>query len=491
MQVNEILIGREDETALLKKMLGSHESEFLAIYGRRRVGKTFLIRQCFESRAGVYFEITGIKDALLRDHLTEFASAISQQLLDGLPVKTPSSWLDAFKLLIQAIEKKRTNKKVVLFFDEVPWLASRRSKFIQALGYLWNSWASKRSDIVLVVCGSAASWITNKIINDKGGLHNRITQRVRLLPFSLYETEIFLQSRHVKLDKKQILDLYMTMGGVPHYLKQIDPKLSAAQNIQRICFTKDGLLIDEFTRLYHSLFENAEHHLKVVTALAKKRVGLNRNELIGITNIQSGGALTKTLQDLEESGFIAKYASFSKKSKEMLYRLIDEYSLFYLTWIVHIPKSMFLSPNNQYWLNKQTSAKWRSWSGYSFESVCLKHCHELKESLGIRGINSIEYSWQFRPKTKSEHGAQIDLLLDRADHCITVCEMKYSEHEFVISKAYAEDLKRKMAIFREKTQTRKSLFLVIVSTHGVKINEYYHQLVSEQIRMEDLFSSSN
>ena len=480
------IVGREIEQARLHKIVTSREAEFLAIYGRRRIGKTFLIEEYFKS-ADIYFTLTGIKDGSLADQLGNFTKAFNRLFRENYLLSTPKNWLDALHQLVSAIEKTPTRGKIVIFFDELPWLASKKSKFLQALEYLWNTWASKRNDIILIVCGSAASWMINKILHHKGGLYNRITARMRLLPFTLKETEKFLNYRKIHLDRQQVLELYMALGGIPHYLKQVEKGWSAAQNINQLAFSKEGLLHDEFDKLYAALFDHPNEHINIVKTLAMQRTGLTREALRTLLKITSGGGLTKQLKELEESGFIAGTIPFGKKRKNIVYRLIDEYSLFYLDWIAKAPQAIFTATSHQYWLQKRSSPRWKAWAGYSFEGICLKHIEAIKMALGINGVSTVESGWFYRPQHTSENGAQIDLVIDRSDHCINLCEIKYTDTPFTITKSYAENLRNKRDIFKAKTKTFKTIFVTFIAAHGVQINAYYEEIVSNQITLDALF----
>lgn len=480
------IIGRENEKHVLNQVLHSKEPEFLALYGRRRVGKTFLIRE-FLKKTGIYFEITGLQSGALQTQLANFMDVFFKHFPKGKADSPPQHWNEALKRLITEIDKRNIEGKMIFFFDELPWLAHRKSNFLQALEYFWNTWASKKKNAVVIVCGSAASWMLNNIVHNKGGLHNRITRRIRLLPFTLKETEDYLKSRRIHLDRKQILEIYLAMGGIPHYLKQIERGQSSTQNINRICFTKEGLLTDEFEKLYQSLFENSDIYMRVVRALNVKRIGLTRDELLKTVRMKTGGGITKVLYALEESGFISKTVPFGQTSNKALYRLVDEYSVFYLTWVVHAPKAVLSSGRHHYWLGKRSTSSWNSWSGYAFESVCQKHIDQIKIGLGISGMNTMESGWYYKPHRTNEAGAQIDLLIDRSDNCITVCEMKYSNFEFAIDKKYYTNLKHKIETFKNKTRSKKTLFLVMVTTYGVKRNQYFEEIVSEELKMDALF----
>jgi len=475
------LVGREREQAVLRRTLESQEAEFVAIYGRRRVGKTFLIREFYDKQ--LCLELTGTHDAALREQLANFSFALGRAMGQGVRPATPASWQEAFQQLIVFLETLRPNQKQVVFFDELPWLASRRSGFLSALEHFWNAWASRQPHLVLVVCGSAASWMLQNVVHQRGGLHNRITRRIRLEPFTLAETQKLLKSRRVNLGHSHILELYMAMGGIPHYLKEVEPGRSAAQNIDDICFSETGLLRDEFEKLYASLFEHSDRHVDVIRALARKHQGLTRNEIIEVAGLKTGGGATTLLNELVESGFVMRTIPFGRSRKDALYRLADEYSLFYLDWI-----EGHRSRGKDIWLTRQTGSSWKAWRGYAFEGICLRHAQQLKRALGIEAVETLEAPWRHRPDGASETGAQIDLLIDRRDDCINLCEMKFSDGEFAIDKRYAAELRNKVQAFREVTRTRKTVFLTMVTTYGVKDNAYRTELVASSVEMAALFS---
>lgn len=482
------LVGRNHEISIFESLLGSDEPQFIAVYGRRRVGKTFLIREFFKQK-GLYFELTGVKDADLHTQLGNFLEALTTWFQPDIPFAQPKTWVEAFRYLKVLLEKESSKKKVIIFFDELPWLASKKSGFKEALDHFWNHWASQKPNLILVVCGSAASWMITHILHDKGGLHNRITRQIRLLPFTLSETRQLFEQKNIRFDEKQIADIYMAMGGIPYYLNQIVKGFSAAQNINKLCFSKDGVLVDEFERIYRSLFDSPELYLKIVEVLASAPQGLTRNQLLAKLKRASGSTITLALQGLEESGFIQKYIPFEKKMSDAIYWLSDEYSLFYLKWIRKAPGSILNSRSHQYWLERHQTPSYKSWAGLAFEKLCRKHVFQIKKALGISGISSNEAVWRRVAKgdKKIDKGCQIDLLIDRGDHCISVCEMKYSENPFVISKAYAEELKGKIAIFKQSTETKKTVFLTLVTVFGVEPNAYRGQLVSNEVMLKDLF----
>ncbi|MCA9645124.1 MAG: hypothetical protein KC492_30750, partial [Myxococcales bacterium] len=360
------LVGRRRERELLDRALDSSEAELIAIYGRRRVGKTFLVRRHLDKT--LRFELVGSHGATLAEQLGNFSQALGRAWGASLPPAPPPSWQAAFVQLIAYLEGlPAPRRKHVVFLDELPWLAARRSRFLTAFEHFWNSWAVKKPWLVVVVCGSAAAWMTGKLLHARGGLHNRITRQIRLEPFDLRETRQLLKSRGIELSSYQLLELYLALGGVPHYLKQMQRGETPAQCIDRVCFAKDGLLHDEFSRVYASLFDDARHHEAIVRALGQRRRGMTRAELLADLGVVSGGTISKTLVELEESGFIRRSPRWGHAVKDALYRLTDEFSLFHLTWM-----EGRRSRARDLWQQKRGTPAWRAWSGYAFEALCAK-----------------------------------------------------------------------------------------------------------------------
>ncbi len=477
--MENIVVGRQRQIKELKEALASPKPEMVALVGRRRVGKTYLVRQIYGNR--IDFELTGLQHGHLDSQLQNFVFSLGKYFPNFRLREKPTSWLEAFHLLGQALESLNKTEKQVVFLDELPWLGSRRSGFITGLAYFWNSWAS-RQNIVLVICGSAASWMIKKVINDKGGLHNRVTRLLFLYPFTLAETEEYCRLRNIKLDRYHLLQLYMVMGGVPMYLDQLKPGLSAVQNIQEICFEESGYLRNEFERLYASLFENHQYHVVLIRALAARRNGLTRQEIIQSTPFTNGGMLSDILEELEKSGFITVYGGYGKKVKESLYRLTDFYSHFYLT---------FIEPLGKYsktdFGQLSDLPKWKTWSGYAFENVCLAHVDAIRKALGISGIASSVASFIAAPKDGLP-GAQIDLLIDRSDQAINLCEIKFGNSVYEVKKQDTENFAAKKNVFRYHTKTNKHLFLTLVTTFGAIDNAHKINAVDQVLTMDDLFS---
>ena len=436
-----------------------------------------------DSQEEMAFEITGIQNATRQLQLRNFRDVLTEYTQSSLPIEIPKDWLAAFQQLKIYLKPLVAKKRQVLFFDELPWLDTHKSGFLQAFSYFWNSWASKQN-LVVIICGSAASWISQKVVKDTGGLHNRITKRIHLYPFTLAETEVYLRQRNIRFDRYQLLQLYMAMGGIPHYLKEIRGGLSAAQNIDDICFSEMGLLRDEFSNLYAALFKNSEKHLQVVHALASKPYGMTRNALLKQAKLKSGAGLTKVLEELAQSGFILTSFPFGDKRNEVVYRLTDEYSLFYIKFIQNKPKR-----NTNLWKHLSQTQAYKSWSGYAFENICLQHLPQIKEALRIGGIYS-EAATFYKKGTKKDKGAQIDLVLDRNDHVVNLFEFKFYNESFSISKTYANSMRDKMEIFRKTTKTKKQLFWTIISTFGLVANEHSLGLIDTDFDMDILFKEA-
>ena len=477
----ENLIGRVEEIALLSDVLKSKEAGLVAVYGRRRVGKTFLIHTYFNDRLA--FELTGMYGSSLKEQLQQFSKAMQKATGSTLSFKSPENWVEAFHALEQYLAGKTKGKKWVVFLDEFPWLDGRKSGFLSAFEHFWNSWASRQSNMVIVICGSAASWMIRNIVNNKGGLHNRITQKIRLLPFTLRETETYLKSLGNNIDRYQILQIYMAFGGIPQYLKNVQKGSSAMQVIEKSCFAKDGLLTGEFNNLYGSLFEIADNHIKAVRELAITARGLTRQEIIDICGLSSGGRTSMMLEELEESGFIKSVLPYDKTTKDSIYRLIDEFSIFYLKFM-----GKTRSSGKDRWAKLSVGSSYKIWCGMAFEAVCLKHVDQIKKGLGIQGIETEESAWRYVPrKGQRESGAQIDLLIDRKDRCINICEMKFYTAEYSIDKSYANELEQKLQVFATKTKIKKTLFLTMITTYGMKENIYSTIMVQKSLTMDILF----
>jgi uncharacterized protein len=474
------LIGREAEIKVLQEALASNSAELVALYGRRRVGKTHLIRTVYQKE--LILELTGINNAPFTEQIENFTLTIARTLKVPISRVTPTSWLQAFHVLMDVLEPHLAEEKKVLFLDELPWFDTHKAGFLSAFDHFWNTWASKQDNLVVVICGSAASWMIQNIVRNKGGLHNRITRRLRLMPFNLHETALFLESQNIDLSPYQMLQLYMVIGGIPHYLKNVKRGESLIQAIDRMCFTHDGFLSDEFMDLYTALFGTSDKHELIAKALAFKPNGMTRNEIVETCKIASGGTLTLLLEELMQSGFVSEYSPFNKTSKENIYKLSDEFSLFYIKFM---DNSKAFGQGT--WQSKTSSNAWKTWCGLAFESICLKHIPQIKKALGISGVYSEQSAWRYVAKDATEQGAQIDLLIDRQDNCMNLCEIKFSLTEYELDKKTAENLDQKRRTFLAQSKTKKSVFITLLTTFGVKENGHYFSTVHNQLTMDVLF----
>ncbi len=471
------IVGRMGEVTILKSLFEQRESSFLAVYGRRRIGKTYLIRNVYEQH--IVFECSGLHQKDKNQQLENFWLMLQETKPNGQVEIPPKTWLQAFFQLRAYLNTLPIDtQKKVIFLDEISWFETPKSGFLAALDAFWNQYCTKRSDIILVICGSAASWIIEKVVNNRGGLHNRITHRVQLKPFTLQETQDFLAYNRVRLSLKDIAQIYMCVGGIPFYLKDIKAGYSTPQILDQLFFGEQATLKNEFQNLYEALFNNSALHIKVITALASKNKGLTRNEILEVGQLKSSKDISIVLEELTQCGFIKPMPQMGKLKSDYVYRLIDEYSSFYFKFLLNS-----LS-NNSWTLICQTPA-FKIWSGYAFENLCLKHTFQIKKALGIHGIISNEYAWSVKGDMQQK-GSQIDLVIDRADNCINLVEVKFYDTEFEITKAYEQQLRDKIHSFRATTKTRKSVFLTMISVYGVRKNEHYLSVVTNQLTIEDL-----
>lgn len=470
------MIGRIEEVKIMQNLLESPKAEMLAVYGRRRVGKTYLIKNVYQPYIG--FEFTGTQNAALHNQLFKFSEKLKEYFPHYEGISTPKTWYEAFNQLKICLSKS-TNKQVV-FFDELPWIDSVRSNFLEELGYWWNDWASYQN-IVVVVCGSAASWMLKKLINHKGGLHNRVTQKINLKPFTLSETKFYLESLNIHWDDYQIIQFYMSVGGIPTYLQEAKQGETPTQTIDRAFFTKDGSLRYEFTNLYAALFDNYQNHIAIIKILAEKWWGMTRQEIITKSKFNDGGGLSKILEELEASSFIMKIPCFQKKTKDFVYRLTDEYSLFYLKFI---EGKAILGKN--IWLKQSSEEKYKIWVGYAFENLCIKHAEAIKIALNILGIYT-ETSSYFHKGNEESDGFQIDMLIDRADRAINLCEIKFNKDDLPMTDEMATHLRQRRERFRTITKTKKALFNTLITTYGVKHSKNSWSQIDHVITMDKLF----
>ena len=463
------MVGREKEIARLNQIYDSDESEFVAVYGRRRVGKTYLVREVFANR--ILFMHTGRANAAMKQQLAAFRASLQEQGLANCPPL--GSWLEAFQELKRLINSSDALRKV-LFIDELPWIDTPKSGFLSELEGFWNQWASARKDIVLVVCGSATSWIINKVLRNRGGLHNRVTAQIPLEPFTLGECERYAVSRGMAPSRAEIVEYYMVLGGIPYYWRFLDKGLSLSQNIDALFFAPGAPLRLEFSELYSSLFRHEEPYVRIVSALGRRRVGLGREEISEETGLASNGRLTGLLEELEQCGFIRAFTEIGKKKKGAVHQLIDNFTLFHFRFAAENAHG-----DRHFWSEMIDSHIHSTWIGLAFERLCLEHLDQIKEALRIGGVKTNAHAWRGT-------SSQIDLLIDRNDGIINLCEMKYHDGRYPITKDDDDSMRNKKAEFKEEAKIDKAVHVTYITPYGVKENAYARNVQSE-VTLDDLF----
>lgn len=470
------MIGRRNEAAMLKNLMESHESEFAVLYGRRRIGKTYLVNEVFGKDYA--FHHAGLRDGDTRKQLDAFRLALRRQGYFDCP--RLRNWLEAFFELENHLGRSDKKRKVV-FLDEMPWMDTPKSGFLSALESFWNGWACLRKDIVLIACGSATSWMVKNIIRNSGGLYNRVRTRIRLQPFSLLECREYANNElHLRYSNREIAECYMVFGGVAYYWSLLEKGKSLAQNIDALFFSEQDGLRGEYDELYRSIFRHPDMYWKIVASLGERRDGLTRDELLGKTGVQSNGTFSRCLSDLEECGFIRRYATSARGINGGVYQLADNFTLFYRRFVLGRRNR-----DGDCWQSALSDGEKNEWLGFAFERTCLAHIRQIKTALGISGVHAEAYSW--RGTASDGSPAQIDLVLDRKDGIVNVCEMKYSRKKYAIDKAESERLQRRVETLRSHIGADRSIHLTMITASGVEHNMYWNDIQSE-VTLDDLFT---
>lgn len=473
------MIGRKQEIKRIQALLNSNRSNFLAVTGRRRVGKTYLVDTLL--RDYFCFSMTGIQNGNTETQLVNFGIKLAEFNQNDNPIK-PANWQTAFHQLKGYLKSLDNSKKQVIFIDELPWVYTPRSGFIQMLAHLWNDFLSKEQHFILVICGSATSWISKKIINDPGGLHNRVTEIIHLRPFSIAETKLFLESKKLRLTNQELAKVYMTFGGIPFYLEQLKKGESFASAVERICFSNTGILKNEYKNLYQALFSNANMHQAIVEVLASYPYGLTNTQILKHLKVTSSGSYQRAIEELLISDFIIENTGFGKKKRGVYYRLSDEYSIFYHRFIKHNKKYI-----QGMWQQLASGQSYKIWAGYAFESLCHKHIDAIKKAIGIAAVYTEISSLNIAANGK-EGGFQIDLIIDRKDDSINLCEIKFHATAFTIDKNYYQQLLHKRERFITHTKTKKQVFITFITNQGLVMNEYANEIVDVAINLEELIT---
>ncbi len=469
------IIGREGEIAQLDHIMKSNRAELVAVYGRRRVGKTFLIKEYFEGKFDFY--ATGIYEGKKSNQLAIFHDELQRHI--GTPIKRPSSWMEAFMALRDYLDGLQQDR-VVVFLDELPWFDYPKGQFLKAFEWFWNSWGSTCDKLKLIVCGSATTWMTDTFIGGKGGLYNRTTERIYLAPFNLYETEQLLRSKDIDWDRMTILEAYMTFGGVPLYLSMLRNNLSLYGNVDALFFADHAPLRSEYEFLFQSLFKSSDYYTDIINAIASKNIGITRSQIVEKAKVTNNGTLTKALNNLISCDFIRSYNAWGKSRRDTMYQLTDLSILFYKRFV-----EGYNNKDEHYWTNTIDSPARRAWTGIAFEQVCLIHLPQIKQALGIAGVLTEACSWRFAGDDNYP-GCQIDLLIARHDKVINLCEMKFSQDEYSITPAYSKDLLQRRSTFRNTTHTGNSLHLTMITPRGLHRNAN-SSIINSVVTLDSLF----
>lgn len=475
------MVGRETEQQKLQRALDRNKAQIIVVYGRRRVGKTFLINEFFKNSFA--FKHTAVSPidkgsakGQLQSQLTEFFYSMKSYGLSSAET-CPKTWIEAFHLLQELMDHKADGNNQVIFIDELPWMDTPRSGFVSAFEHFCNDWCSARNHVKLIVCGSATSWICDEMLDSKGGLYDRVTTSIYVRPFTLRECDAFFKEEGFNLDKYDVVQAYMAFGGIPYYLSQFQEDLSVVQNIDALLFDKDSILCDEFDKLFSSQFSNPETLKSIVTAIGKKRCGLTREELVEELKTTSGGTFSRSLDALEKSRLIMSYIPFSERKPK--YRLSDSFCSFFLHYVKNNKGQKY------FWQMHYNSPSMNSWLGYAFEEVAFSHVDQIKQALGISGVLSTESAW-YVGGTETKEGMQIDMLIDRADRVVNVCEIKFCNNEYHVTSEYARKISNRIDRISEMLNHKRSIASVLITTYGLKKNEYSSRF-QKVITLEDLF----
>lgn len=483
-----MFVGRDEELSILTNQLSSATSSYIAIYGRRRIGKTEMVRHFCAANKVVFAEFTGKLGATTKNQVKAFVSKVKIDLGYSNPALKPADWHDAFELLIEASKyhsHANKNEKIVLFLDEVPWLDSHRSNFLNELDYFYNNFISKTNNIILIVCGSAASYMLKKIVHNRGTGHKRLTHVIPMRPFDVSTVKEMVEEIGCHYSLKSIIDLYIVFGGVAKYLSYLSPAKTPHQNIQDIIFGKMSIMSGEYDDLFSSLFAQHETHYKIMTLLSSKWSGYSKKEIAEKLN-RPQNLITKPLEELEASGFVMAMPMFNHHLRDTNYRASDPFSFFHNKWIADLPRSAIGQVD---FLQLSNTQGYKSWSGFAFENICFMHLEAIKKAIGISGVQTKANYWAYKPKDPKEKGAQIDILLEHDDRSrnIDIIECKYYDGQFPVDKGYRDELKNKMAVFNKATAGRYNIRLVLITVDGVLKNQYYNELGCIDVTTQDIF----
>ena len=475
------MVGRVKEARQLNTLYESGRPELVAVFGRRRVGKTYLVDETFKGR--ITFRHAGLSPidqngkGALAAQLEHFFYSLKLQ--GATARKKPASWIEAFFLLEQHLESIDDGSRQLVFIDELPWLDTPRSGFVTAFEAFWNTWACHRDNVMVVVCGSASSWILDKLVNNRGGLYNRVTYEMELRPFDLAESEAFLQERGVALSRYDIAQAGMVVGGIPYYLGYFQRGLSLAQNVDALFFAPGAKLSDEYARLFSSIFDDAQQTQDIVSLLGENRMGFTRSAIVKRLDSADGARLSDNLRALEASGFVVRYVPFGQRANTVHYKLVDAFCKFYLRFCKDAS-----SQNANFWQQNVTSQAVATWRGLAFEDICFNHIDKIKAALGISGVTTSQSAWSAQDEDGDD--MQIDLLISRNDDVVNMCEAKFYSDDFTVTKGYYRQLLRRQEALAKRISPKSVVHSTLITTFGLRHNEYGGAFTNV-VTLDDLF----
>lgn len=491
------MIGRKKELALLNSLCEEEKSKLVVVHGRRRIGKTFLVDYMFQTHRKdcLFFKFTGSADQNSSVQKDYFVEAI-YEWFKVEPSKPIEKWHEVFIFLKRTIEaeikEKNHQGKVIVFIDEVAWIDKHnKAGFLSAFGHFYNTYIEKNNNLIVILCGSNASWIKNKILKDTSGpLYHRVDVEIPLYPFDLQETkEYLIKEKRFDIDDKSVVDIYMILGGVAKYLSYLDSKLSIAQNINKLFFSLHAPLYSEYEALFKSLFyDKSSNHRKIMDLLISKQSGFEMMEIEKLLKEIKSSTLRVNIEELIDTGFIKPIARYAHASRNTKYIACDPLCNFFIKWVQPLSKNDIASLID-YFETKSTSHDYIIWQGFAFEMVMISNIELYLKARGLSsGVKSIGY-WDYTTQSEDESGAQIDILIEYIGNTYDIVECKYYNDEFIIDKAYAKNIQNKKEMFIKYGIKNKKfdLKVVMLTTYGTKINQYYNQVpIAKDVKLGDL-----
>ena len=449
-----MFVGRKKELSLLEESYLSSKSEIFTVYGRRRIGKSTLI-EIFARQKPNFFSFEGIEGQNSSFQIKHFTEMLKKQLQDPLLSSIQfQSWDAVFTYVSERLmTKTRPNEKIIFFLDEIQWMAAGRSSFISLLKYYWdNYW--KKSNVLMILCGSIASFMVNKVVHSKA-LYGRIDHEILLKGLHPFEAKAFFADKHKSTE--EILKYYLILGTIPKYLEYINPSRSFQWNMNKLFFSSHGSMINEIKKIFYSQFKESTIYFDIVKLLKSGPLALS--EICTRLKIKSGGGLKRYLTNLENAEIIRSHVPFNRKANSRLkkYVLSDEYLNFYFKYLE--PNLRIIEESESEKLFETlTKNSFDVWLGFAFEKFCIKHNSWLADLMGFKDDVLIASPYFER----KDQRFQIDLVYLRADKVITICEIKH--HTKPLSSKQIGEMQRKLQCL--KIPNGYSIETALISLYG-------------------------